>query len=188
MLGFSSSLRLLLSPLLLLLLLLLLLCCSPAAAEGAPLQPHGAPERVLSFLRPWGPFAAHQFPVQQQQLLQQQQQQRQQLQQQQSPKMLRSLLRLASAKGPLQLSIEKKLTEQLAPEFLEVINESAAHKGHFSNPDPNAPETHFLVRIRSSSFSGKTLLQQHREVYAALKEELQQGVHALSIQSEAFEK
>ncbi|CDJ45522.1 Transcriptional regulator bolA, related [Eimeria tenella] len=182
MLGFSSSLRLLLSPLL---LLLLLLCCSPAAAEGAPLQQRGAPERVLSFLRPWGPFAAHQLPVQ---LHQQQQQRRQQLQQQQPPKMLRSFLRLASAKGPLQLSIEKKLMEQLAPEFLEVINESAAHKGHLGNPDPNAPETHFLVRIRSSSFSGKTLLQQHREVYAALKEELQQGVHALSIQSEAFEK
>jgi hypothetical protein len=39
------------------------------------------------------------------------------------------------------------------------------------------------VIIVSENFEGKALLQRHRMVNEVLQEELQQGVHALSIQS-----
>ena len=41
----------------------------------------------------------------------------------------------------------------------------------------------FRVRIRSEKFRGKSLVQQHRLIYDVLREELREGVHALSIQS-----
>ena len=43
-------------------------------------------------------------------------------------------------------------------------------------------ETHFKVVIVSDSFNDKPLLQRHRLVNDALKDELATGVHALSIQ------
>ncbi|KAL8273019.1 hypothetical protein Esti_003072 [Eimeria stiedai] len=97
--------------------------------------------------------------------------------------MMRSLTRLAGVKGPVQTTMEKKLQEALSPSFLEVVNESAAHKGHAGNPSPHLEETHFMLRIRSNKFRGKTLVQQHRLIYEVLRQELREGVHALSIQS-----
>ncbi|KAL8432894.1 hypothetical protein ACSSS7_004297 [Eimeria intestinalis] len=81
--------------------------------------------------------------------------------------MLRSLMRLAGGKGPVQTAMEKK---------------SAAHKGHAGNPS-QLDETHFMLRIRSNKFRGKSLVQQHRLIYEVLRQELREGVHALSIQS-----
>lgn len=97
--------------------------------------------------------------------------------------MLRSLARFACLKGPVQIAMEQKLQEAFSPVFMEVVNESAAHKGHAGNPSPHLDETHFTVRIRSDKFSGKSLVQQHRLIYDVLKQELRDGVHALSIQS-----
>lgn len=79
--------------------------------------------------------------------------------------------------------MEEKLKKMLSPVFLEVVNESAAHKGHVGNPFPHLNETHFTVRIRSDKFRGKSLVEQHRLIYDTLKQELEEGVHALSIQS-----
>ena len=43
---------------------------------------------------------------------------------------------------------------------------------------------HFNVAVRSSAFAGKTLLEQHRLVYAALKEALDDGsVHAVELKT-----
>ncbi|KAL8448609.1 hypothetical protein Emag_003924 [Eimeria magna] len=100
-----------------------------------------------------------------------------------SATMMRSLMRLAGVKGPVQTAMEKKLQEALSPSFLEIINESAAHKGHAGNPSPHLEETHFMLRIRSNKFRGKSLVQQHRLIYEVLRQELKEGVHALSIQS-----
>ncbi|OEH73924.1 transcriptional regulator related protein [Cyclospora cayetanensis] len=99
-------------------------------------------------------------------------------------KMLRSMMRLAATKGPVQTAMERKLRERLAPVFLEVTNESGAHKGHAGNPFPHLDETHFTVKIRSEEFKGKSLVQQHRLIYEVLKQELRGGVHALSIYSD----
>ncbi|KAJ6881022.1 hypothetical protein NC651_027764 [Populus alba x Populus x berolinensis] len=44
-----------------------------------------------------------------------------------------------------------------------------------------AGETHFNVKIVSPKFDGLNLVKRHRLVYDALAEELQSGLHALSI-------
>ena len=42
---------------------------------------------------------------------------------------------------------------------------------------------HFKAIVKSSSFSGKSLVEQHRMVYSALKEELKRKLHSLSIET-----
>ena len=86
------------------------------------------------------------------------------------------------------LSIEQrmthKLTQALAPERLEVINESHLHAGHQEAFDGTG-ETHFRVRIISPQFAGMARLQRHRTVNDLLAEELRDGVHALAIEPAA---
>ena len=74
-----------------------------------------------------------------------------------------------------------KLQESFAPQHLEVIDESAKHAGH-SGHDGRG-ESHFEVIIVSESFQGRGRLERHRMVYAALKMELAERVHALSIKA-----
>ena len=57
----------------------------------------------------------------------------------------------------------------------EIENES--HK-HSVKP---GSETHFKVTVASAAFEGKSRLDRHRAVHAALRTELDTGLHALSI-------
>jgi BolA protein len=85
--------------------------------------------------------------------------------------------------GPVGQRISAKLTQSFAPEALEVVDESHHHAGHSgSRPDG---ESHFRVRIVAEAFRGKSRVEQHRMVNAALAEELRERVHALAIQSSA---
>jgi stress-induced morphogen len=44
---------------------------------------------------------------------------------------------------------------------------------------------HYDIRVRSNAFAGKTLLDQHRMVYAALEDARQDGrIHALQLKTE----
>lgn len=79
--------------------------------------------------------------------------------------------------------IAGKLTAQLAPEHLKVIDESHQHHGHSGWREGG--ETHFRVEIISPTFAGKSRLERHRLVNAALSEELAGGVHALAIVARA---
>ncbi|OQS07982.1 BolA [Thraustotheca clavata] len=79
--------------------------------------------------------------------------------------------------GPVFQAIQSKLASAFAPQHLEVFNESYMHNV------PKGSETHFKVVVVSDKFDGKSLIQRHRMVNAVLEEELNQGVHALSIQS-----
>ncbi|KAJ6587157.1 bola protein [Mycena vulgaris] len=49
-------------------------------------------------------------------------------------------------------------------------------------------ETHFSVQIVSDVFESKTRMQRHRLVYAALREELDAGLHSLSLQTKTEEE
>ena len=84
----------------------------------------------------------------------------------------------------MQTIIEEKLNESLAPEFLEVINESHMHSGP-------ATESHFKVVAVSDAFEGKMLIARHRMINTTLADELQQ-IHALALHTmtpdEYFEK
>ncbi|HEV7324862.1 MAG TPA: BolA family protein [Bosea sp. (in: a-proteobacteria)] len=79
--------------------------------------------------------------------------------------------------------IAGKLTTQLAPKQLKVIDESHQHHGHSGWREGG--ETHFRVEIISPAFAGKSRLERHRLVNAALAEELAGGVHALAIAARA---
>lgn len=75
----------------------------------------------------------------------------------------------------IQNEITRKLNSLFSPAILEVINESHQHSV------PKNSETHFKVVIASEKFTGLSPVQRHRAIYEALKEEIAQGVHALSI-------
>jgi BolA protein len=72
-------------------------------------------------------------------------------------------------------AIQQKLQAAFSPSVLQVENES---HNHSSRPGNN---THFKVTLVSDSFNGLSAVARHRAVYAALKEELAGGVHALAL-------
>jgi BolA protein len=76
--------------------------------------------------------------------------------------------------------ITKKLTDAFAPESLRVVDESHLHEGHAGHRPGG--QTHFRVHIVSDAFRGKTRIERHRMINAALADELAAGVHALAIQ------
>ena len=85
--------------------------------------------------------------------------------------------------GPMGTNIKDKLTRAFQPQHLEVIDESHLHAGHSgSHPDG---ESHFRVKIVSRAFAGKSRVDSHRMVNAALADELKSRVHALAIQASA---
>merc|ERR1711874_654602 len=80
-----------------------------------------------------------------------------------------------TASKPVEAAILNKLTQKLNPVHLQVVNESFVHNV------PKGSETHFKVLVVSDSFSSLPLIKRHRLVNSALQEELNSGVHALSI-------
>jgi BolA protein len=79
--------------------------------------------------------------------------------------------------------IAKVLGDALAPESLDVIDESHLHKGH-AGARPGG-ETHYRVRITANAFRGKSRIDMHRTINALLADELAAGVHALAIEAKA---
>jgi BolA protein len=76
----------------------------------------------------------------------------------------------------------QRLHARLQPTLLEVLDESAQHAGHVGANDQGYG-THFRVRITSPFFTGKTRVARHRLVYDALQDFIDQGVHALAIET-----
>jgi len=75
--------------------------------------------------------------------------------------------------------IREKLTAALHPERLEIVDESDRHAGH-AGARPGG-ETHFRVEIVAAAFEGKSRLERQRLIYALLKDEMSQKIHALSL-------
>jgi BolA protein len=75
--------------------------------------------------------------------------------------------------------MRRKLIAAFAPETLDIVDESARHEGHAGHKPGG--QTHFRVRIVADSFGGLTRLERQRRVYAALAQELSNGVHALAL-------
>jgi BolA protein len=82
--------------------------------------------------------------------------------------------------------IEQTLTDALAPERLDVVDESHLHAGH-AGARPEG-ETHFRVRVVSAAFSGMSRIDRHRRVNALLASELAGPIHALAIDARAPEE
>ena len=75
--------------------------------------------------------------------------------------------------------IEKIINDNLNPIYLDVIDDSKSHQGHYQAPELG--ESHYNVTIISNSFSGLNRLEKERMVYKLLKEEFKNGLHALSL-------
>ncbi len=86
------------------------------------------------------------------------------------------------ATPPTAERIAQRLRETLDPITLEVLDESHQHHGH-AGANGSGFGTHFRVRITSPLFSGKSAVMQHRLVYDALREFIDDGLHALAIET-----
>ncbi|CAI0450013.1 unnamed protein product [Linum tenue] len=76
--------------------------------------------------------------------------------------------------------IKEKLEKELGPVELDVEDVSYQHAGHAGVRGSDG-ETHFNLKVVSKEFEGKSLVKRHRLIYGLLQEELQSGLHALSI-------
>jgi len=68
----------------------------------------------------------------------------------------------------------------LAPESVEVINESALHSGHAG--DDGSGESHWRVVIKAASLDPMSRIARHRAVHAALGPDIIGRIHALAIE------
>jgi BolA protein len=75
--------------------------------------------------------------------------------------------------------IRQVLTARLAPVALEIHDDSAKHAGHAGAREGG----HFSVVVVSDQFAGRTRMQRHQLVYAALADLMRTDIHALSIQA-----
>jgi BolA family transcriptional regulator, general stress-responsive regulator len=80
-------------------------------------------------------------------------------------------------------TITNKLREAFSPVGLEVRDESHLHEGHAGHRPGG--ESHFRVYIVSEAFKGKSRIERHRMINAALARELAGSVHALAIHAQA---
>jgi BolA protein len=83
----------------------------------------------------------------------------------------------------MQDRIQARLTEALTPTEIEITDESHKHAGH--GGARAGGETHYRVEVVSAVFAGKSRVQRHRMVYAALDAEFADGVHALALVTRA---
>ena len=85
--------------------------------------------------------------------------------------------------GPIAQEMRQLLNAAFTPTYLEIINDSATHRGH--SGDDGSGESHFTIVIESSQFAGVPRLKRQRMVNAALGDIPGQRVHALAIKARA---
>jgi len=73
--------------------------------------------------------------------------------------------------------IEQRLAA-LAPELVQIYDESAEHAGHAGAASGGG---HYQLILVSRRFAGKTRVARHRLIYDALGDLMQRQVHALAI-------
>ncbi|HET7596483.1 MAG TPA: BolA family protein [Burkholderiales bacterium] len=77
--------------------------------------------------------------------------------------------------------IEKRLAA-LAPESLDILDDSARHVGH---EGARGGGGHYSLTIVSPRFSGKSAQARHRMIYDALGNMMHREIHALAIKAYA---
>ncbi|MCM8729908.1 BolA family protein [Hephaestia sp. GCM10023244] len=88
-----------------------------------------------------------------------------------------------AATGPVAAEIATRLTHALTPTRLEVINDSAGHRGHAG--DDGSGESHFTVIVESAAFEGQSRVARQRLVNKALGDLMDARIHALAIRARA---
>ncbi|HLD84147.1 MAG TPA: BolA family protein [Coxiellaceae bacterium] len=72
--------------------------------------------------------------------------------------------------------IKQTLVNAFHPKQLHVQDDKAEHVGH-----AHADSGHFTVTIQADAFQGKSAVEQHRMIYAALGDLMKTHIHALRI-------
>jgi BolA family transcriptional regulator, general stress-responsive regulator len=80
--------------------------------------------------------------------------------------------------------IRAALEQELAPVSLEILDDSAKHAGHAGAREGG----HFRVRLVSEAFRGKSTIQRHRMVFAAVAGLMKTDIHALNIDARTPEE
>ena len=81
----------------------------------------------------------------------------------------------------IQSAIKEKITAQLTPTSLEIIDDSDSHIGH-AGAHPEG-ESHFKLVVVSDKFDGKNKVERQRMVYEAIKDEMSNHIHALELKT-----
>lgn len=76
--------------------------------------------------------------------------------------------------------IRARIEATLAPERLEVIDESERHRGHAGWREGG--ETHFRLRIAAPGLEGLSRIERHRAVHNALGPDMVARIHALALE------
>ena len=71
--------------------------------------------------------------------------------------------------------IEKKVSTELTPSYLEALNESYKHNV------PKGSESHFRLTVVSEKFTGVSLIDRHKLLHGILEDEMANKIHALSM-------
>jgi BolA protein len=82
--------------------------------------------------------------------------------------------------GPRVERIKARLEKAFAGARVSVQDDSARHAGH---PGARDGAGHYVVRIETQQFAGRSRLERHRLVYEALAEMLPREIHALNIEA-----
>lgn len=78
------------------------------------------------------------------------------------------------------------LEAALEPERLEVVDESHLHAGHSGWREGG--ETHYRIDVIATRFQGRSRVERHRMVNAAVAAEFDSGLHALAIAAKTPEE
>jgi BolA family transcriptional regulator, general stress-responsive regulator len=73
--------------------------------------------------------------------------------------------------------IRSALEQAFAPSLIEIVDDSARHAGHAGARGGG----HFRVTLVAEAFRGRSSLERHRLVYAAVAPLMSSAVHALNI-------
>jgi BolA protein len=79
--------------------------------------------------------------------------------------------------------LDRKLRAAFQPTSLRVIDQTNEHHGHAGWRESG--ETHFRVEITAAGFAGLSRVERQRQIYAALADDMNNPVHALSLLAKA---
>lgn len=72
-----------------------------------------------------------------------------------------------------------RLTKDLNPIHLNVIDESHLHVGH---PGAQSGQSHIRIKISCKAFSNKGLIEKHKLIYKSLGTLMETDLHAVAIE------
>jgi BolA protein len=78
----------------------------------------------------------------------------------------------------------RQALQQLSPESVDIMDDSAAHAGHAGAREGG----HFRVTLVAAAFRGRSSIERHRLVYAAVSALMGRDIHALNIIARAPEE